>query len=380
MSRFTLAAFVALLADQLFLVALSWAALRGAESTALTLGSVLMVAAIARATTTPLGGDAADRVGALPVLRRVHVARAVAGGLATMALLRADDPTVSLYVAAVVLGGLQGLQVAPMIAAAPELVAREDHARANAAVMAAMQIAGVVGPLAAGWLLDASSTSTTWIVAACGHALAAGVLPRGAERSDRIAPARRDVGVDPSALPAILVVIAGLYLGLMGPIQVGVPARVDAALGADPRVLGVLLAAFGIGMLGGTAWAALRTPPAAVGRHLLAALAATACGLLVVDWVSSPAPIALGLALAGAGMGYLDVVGVTWLQRAVAPSRLGRVMGQVMLAANATTPVSQLGAGWLAEHDVPLFAVGAAVVASAWILGVAHPGLRRLRQ
>lgn len=380
MTRFALAAFVALLADQLFLVALSWAALRGAESTALTLGSVLMAAAIARATTTPLGGAAADRVGALPVLRRVHVARAVAGGLATMALLRADDPTVSLYVAAVVLGGLQGLQVAPMIAAAPELVAREDHARANAAVMAAMQIAGVVGPLAAGWLLDASSTSTTWIVAACGHALAAGAVPPGAERSDRFAPARRDVGVDPPELLAILFVIAGLYLGLMGPIQVGVPARVDTALGADPRVLGVLLAAFGVGMLGGTAWAALRTPPSEVGRHLLAALAATAFGLLVVDRVSSPAPIALGLALAGAGMGYLDVVGITWLQRAVAPARLGRVMGQVMLAANATTPVSQLGAGWLAAHHVPLFAVGAAVVASAWIVGVAHPGLRRLRQ
>lgn len=385
--RFVASLLLSLLADQLFLVTLTWAALRG-RPTPMTLGSVLTIAALARALGTPLGGILADRHGAGPTLRRLYVARGAVIAMAALGASVGGEPsTLALYGIALVVGLLAGLVVSPQMSAIPGLVAPHALARSNAFVQGTIQLSMVVGPPLAGFSLAHLAVGGTW-GASAGLAVGAGLglgrvsiarpsRPPGAATG----PPLRQILRQQPVLWSVLVVMGLLYLGLMGPVQVGIPARVQQVLGDDPRTLGILLGCFGAGMLAGTVVAARVDCPPRVGLHLVAVMALTAAGLGGVGLGSSASDTAAGVAVAGLGMGYFNVTGVSWLHRAVPRAAQGRVIGLVMLSANATAPLSPLVAGWLAKDGVDLvFVVGAAVVGSAALVGLALPGLRRLTQ
>ncbi|MEM9462785.1 MAG: MFS transporter [Myxococcota bacterium] len=389
--RFVGSILLSLLADQLFLVTLTWAALRG-RPTPMTLGSVLTIAALARALGTPLGGILADRHGAGPTLRRFYTVRgAVLAMAAAFTGIGGEPSTSALYAIALAVGLLAGLVVSPQMTAIPGLVAPTALARSNAIVQGTIQISVVVGPPLAGFSLAHLAVGGSWGVSAslavgAGLGLGRVTISGPSQRPDEASgpPLRRILQQHP-VLWSVLVVMGLVYLGLMGPVQVGIPARVQQTLGDDPRTLGLLLGCFGAGMLTGTVVAARVDCPPRVGLHLLAAVALIAAGLAVVGLGAhrgAGAPgAAAGLVLAGLGMGYFNVTGVSWLHRAIPRAAQGRVIGLVMLSANATAPLSPLLAGWLAEDAVdPVFFIGAAVVGSAALVGLALPSLRRLTQ
>lgn len=379
---FSLSLVVALAADHLFLVTLGWAGVQAGESPA-ALGSILGAAAVARAVTTMLGGIASDRLGPTTVLAASYGLRgAVLVGVGLGAGLPGEA---ELYALAVAIGSLEGIAVSPMLAAVPRLVPSRALSRANGATQGLIQLSAMLGPLLGGLLLARWGPRATLGLAGLASLVAVpmvwlGSCPRPRDhvtgRSLSAAPAMSLAAYLRSTPPVVLalVVLGCAYLGLLGPVQVGVPAEVKASLGNDPRWLGGLLGAFGAGLLVGTAVAGLRSPPRAIGRHLVGALVLVAAGLALVAARSEPASDAVGLALCGAGMGYLNVRGLTWLHHHVPPALMGQVMGLVMLAANAAIPLSLVLCGWLAAITRPgAFWAGAGVV----LLGAAVGWLDR---
>lgn len=374
---------VALAADHLFLVTLGWAGVQAGDSP-VALGSILGVAAVARAVTTMLGGLASDRLGPARVLAAGYALRGVV--LAAAGLGVGLPGPHELHALAAVIGALEGLAVSPMLAAVPRLVPAGALGRANGITQGLIQLSAMLGPLLGGVLLAREGPRATLGVSGIACLVAMAIVLGGVREGQRgSAPARPEP--TPDGMPTLLtylrtepvvrialVVLACVYLGLLGPVQVGVPAEVKATLHNDPRWLGGLMGAFGAGLLGGTAVAGGRPPPRWIGRHLVGALVGVAAGLGVVALSPGPWGDACGLALAGAGMGYLNVCGVTWLHRHVPVALMGQVMGLVMLAANAAVPLSLWLCGWLAALTRPgTFLAGAGLV----LLGAAVGGLDR---
>lgn len=389
--RFVISIALALVADQLFIIALTWSALHTPDG-AMTLGSVMMVAALARAAGTPLGGFGADRFRPLPTLARVYIGRGMAvGALAAAASISLVSNMTTLHVTALIVGFLTGLTVSPQMAAIPSLVPPARIARGNAIVQGMMQASIVVGPALAGWLLAQWGVSGTWGICAI-LALLAGLtlssrtlrdqsLPKTTHERDAPRTSLAQTLRDQPVLLAILVIMGLLYLGLMGPVQVGLPTRVQASFDDDPRLLGLLLGCFGAGMLVGTIAAARVNRPPRVGVHLLAALGITAVGLATVGLATGVPGTVVGLSLAGLGMGYFNITGLSWLHRAVPAAAQGRVLGLIMFSANFTATLSPLWAGWLARDGIDrVFFVGAATVGLACAVSLVVPRLRRLRQ
>lgn len=387
---FSLSLVVALMADQLFLLTLGWVGVQAGESPA-ALGSILGVAAGARAVTTMLGGIASDRFGPTAVLVASYGLRGavlIGVGLGGTGL----PGSAELYALAVVIGALEGIAVSPMLAAVPRLVPARALGRANGVTQGLIQLSAMLGPLLGGFVLAREGPRAALGLGGLVSLAAVPMVLQGrggahhrrGERDDHpAAPTQPEpspvarLGPYLRSTPAVvlaLVVLALAYLGLLGPVQVGIPAEVKASLDNDPRWLGGLLGSFGGGLLVGTAVAGLRAAPRAIGRHLVGALVVVSAGLVLVAARPEPASDAVGLALCGAGMGYLNVRGLTWLHRHVPAALMGQVMGLVMLAANAAIPLSLVLCGWLAAITLPgAFWAGAGVV----LLGAAVGGLDR---
>lgn len=340
-------------------VAVGWLVYRLTAS-AFVLGLVSFVGLIPTFLLTPLGGVLVDRTSRHRVLICTQVGlMATSLGLAYFALRGTITvPHV------IVLGALQGLCNAFDIPARQAFVVEMIEARADLGSAIALNSmifngARLIGPSIAGVLLALFGEGLCFLID--GVSFLAVIL---ALLAMRVAPPTpRDgrshvwhdlregfhasFGFPP--IRAILLLMA--VTSLVGvPYVVLMPIFADRVLGGNAMTLGFLMAASGVGALGGAVWLATRESVLGLGRLIatgagLFGLGLIALGLSHATWLSLLILVAIGFA-----MMVQTAASNTVVQTMVDDDKRGRVMGFFAMAFLGTMPFGSLLAGGLARR------------------------------
>jgi MFS family permease len=382
---------LSMLADQAFLVALTWLVLRVAGAGA-ELGTVLAVASVPRIVLMPVGGVMSDRLPPTLVLLFSSVVRGVL--LSVLAMLAVLDATDLWHVYALAggLSAIDALYYPASMSAVPATVDRDHLGAANASIQGAEQVSGIAGltiaALTVAFVGLGSGLAAIALMILAAAAVFALMLratdartPEGATTGpmsgpeptqDHLAGEEREssqgvladllTGVryawrDP-IIRTILLVLVGINAAMMGPLYVG------GAIPAQRELGGV--GAFGTLAAGASAGALLGSLVAGsiaqVRRRGLAVLALTASlGLEVAAFcLITNLTVAIILALAiGATESFFAVINISWLQERTEPGLTGRVMSLAVFATTALDPISFALAGVLVEVNLNATFVGA---------------------
>jgi MFS family permease len=177
---------------------------------------------------------------------------------------------------------------------------------------------------------------------------------------------------------SILLLLA--LVSLMGmPYTVLMPAVVGTVLKGGPALLGVMMAASGVGALGGALYLAQRTTVLGLGRVIVAMAGLFGAGLVAfsfsrVAWLSAAC-----LVLVGFGMMVQMASSNTIIQTVVSDQMRGRVMSFYSMAFMGMAPFGGLLAGALAHRIGPEKTVavsGAACMLAALWFATRLPALR----
>jgi MFS family permease len=368
-------------------VALAWLTLTLSGS-ALTLGSVLLAGAVARAAVVLVGGAVTDRLSPRALLLTSNVARALVAvtiaGLAASGGIRLWE----LYAGSVAFGLADAFFLPAVGAIVPALVAGEqDLSRANALLGASEQGAMLAGPVLGGLVVAAIGPGGAFAVNSLSFLVAAaGLLPaprRGAAR--REAPESVWAGVRRGLayawgrveLRVLLLVISMESLTYNGVFGVGLPA-LARSFAQGPVALGLLASAWGCGQLAGALSAARTGLPRRWGLLTIAMTGAAGLAFVALGVLPALGLDMAVLALLGFGVAYSsDVALPTWVQRSTAPELLGRVNSVIELPRSSLAPVSLAAFGAIADRRL---AAAFAVAGAALLLTAAMAaGSRSLR-
>jgi hypothetical protein len=249
----------------------------------------------------------------------------------------------------------------------------------NALVMGTMELAGLVGPAAAGVVVAAVGTAAAFGVDSATFAFATVSLLLMRGLSLRMRPTRGGEGEPEqpvhrySALTdisdgfkymwsqpgirALMPAIAVANFCIVGPMGVGLPVLVHGLTG-EPTSLGIVMAVAGGGGVFGTLLAG-SVKVRRRGLLLIAVFIVSGAGFAFLGVMPSVLSIALLVGAAAIGNGLANVVLIAWLQGATRHDMLGRVMSLIMFSSAGLQPLSLALAGWLVDLDYSFMFAGA---------------------
>ena len=172
-----------ILADQVFFLALTWAALQVGSPG--QVGLVLAAGSVPRLLILVVGGAVADRVSPKRIIIGTDSGRAVVMAAAAAVLMLGSMEIAGLVVVALVIGALDGLFL-PAVGALPGRIAAPHEMGRVAALRTVTQRSALLvgGPLA-GWLIYLSGPSTAFWASAGLFAVSAGCLALVTLRTDK---------------------------------------------------------------------------------------------------------------------------------------------------------------------------------------------------
>jgi predicted MFS family arabinose efflux permease len=365
-----------MLADQAFLVALTWLVLRLAGSGA-ELGAVLAVASVPGAVLMPLGGVLSDRSSPVLIMIGTSVGRVLLLALLAALILTDAIQLWHVYVISAGLSALDAFYYPASMAIVPSLVNQDRLGAANALIQGVEQASSILGPALAGSLLALAGLGASFGATALLFLVAAallGTLARAANQAAGLAENQeqereqsttrgelveglRYVARDP-VIRSLLLIVLGTNLAMMGPLYVGGAVLSELRLGGA-GAFGTLVAAAGAGSLIGIVSAgSVRR----FRRRGLVELSLTGVLGIIVASIAFVPSLAVAIPLAvviGTIASFLGVITISWLQERAVPGLLGRVMSLVMFSAVALDPISFALAGVLVEVNLEATFVGA---------------------
>ncbi|HUU96674.1 MAG TPA: MFS transporter [Phycisphaerae bacterium] len=350
---------VSLIGTWITRVAIGWLVYRLTES-AFMLGLVSFVGMVPTFLLTPLGGVVADRWSRHRVL------------LCTQGILMMTSLALAYFALrgtiavphVIVLGALQGLCNAFDIPARQAFVVDMVEGRADLSSAIAMNSmvfnsARLIGPSIAGVLIVLFGEGLCFLIDGVSFlAVVAALLGmRVASPEPRTEPTRvlhelREglaAGFGFAPIRAILLLMA--LTSLVGmPYAVLMPVFADRVLHGNAMTLGFLMAASGVGALGGALLLAMRESVLGLGRIIAGGAAVFGVALIVFGlsrslWISLPVLIVMGFA-----MMMQNAASNTIVQTIVDDDKRGRVMGFFAMAFMGTMPFGSLVAGGLARR------------------------------
>ncbi|HET7271963.1 MAG TPA: MFS transporter [Rubrobacter sp.] len=397
---------LSMLADQAFLVALTWLVLR-VSGAGVELGTVLAVASLPGIVLMPVGGVISDRFSPTPVLFVASAVRTLLlSGLAALVLLDATQLW-HVYALAGGLSAMDALYYPASMSVIPTVVDKAGLGAANALIQGAEQVSGIAGPAIAASTVALLGLGSSFVVNAFMFFAAAAVfasmirvtgsrtvMPNGSmSESEAVADPEEFEGEtgtgalaellagvryawqDP-IIRTILLVLVGINAAMVGPLYVGGATLAESQLGGV-GAFGTLVAVASAGaVLGSLAAGSIER----VRRRGLAVLGLTATlGLEVAAFAfvsNLPAATVLALAI-GASASCLAVINVSWLQERSEAALTGRVMSLALFATVALDPISFALAGVLVEVNLRAMFLGAGVLLLLTaILGAASRNMR----
>ena len=400
-----------LVGDQIFYVALTWAAV--SIMSPAKVGLVLVLGSIPRAVVLLAGGVFVDRSGPKRVIIVSDVLRTLVMVGAAVLLGVGVTGTVLIGVLAAVFGFVDGFFL-PAVGAAPAFVTDLDgQTRLQALRTVVYRGAPMVGAPLASALLVAFGTASAFTLAAVLFAVSVLVLSLTRMRRPDHGPRPGDGDADdppPSVLGeirdglrlivsnrrllVIVTVFAILDFGYAGPTTAGVPL-LAAEQGWGPGGIGWIIGGFGVGAVLTAGVLAWRRPTVQAGVVAAIGLTVMSVGLIALGLVERLhlAP-ASGMILAGAcgaftgiGTGLFGTLVNAALVVMTPVRQLGRVMAAVALSGYLGDPISfsltGISAQGLGASSTFLFGGGLIMVAviitwvSPAIRTLALPGTRR---
>ncbi|GAA3576722.1 MFS transporter [Microlunatus spumicola] len=393
-----------LVGDQIFYVALTWAAV--SMMSPARVGLVLVLGSVPRAVVLLAGGVLVDRAGPKRVIIVSDVLRTLVMVGAAVLLGVGLTGTVLIGVLAAVFGFVDGFFL-PAVGAAPAFVTDpEGQTRLQALRTIVYRGAPMVGaPLASG-LLVAYGTAAAFAVAA--FLFAASVVALSLTRMTR-PPGESPLGSSVEQGPApsvfgeirdglrviysdrrllvVVVVLAILDFGFAGPMTAGVPLLASEQ-GWGPGGIGWVLGGFGVGAVATAAVLAWRRPTVRAGVVAAVGLTLMSVGLLALGLVqmlgrSPMAEMALAGAcgaFAGVGTGLFGTLVNASLIAMTPVRQLGRVMAAVSLSGYLGDPVSFSLTGVAAQGlgASSTFLFGGGLIMVAVIITWVSPAIRTL--
>lgn len=390
---------ISALGDQFALIALPWLALLLTGS-AFALGSVLALMAIPRALLMVLGGAFVDRMSPRRVMLFSNAVRLVAVTILGLIVLGGAVQLWMLYVFALVFGIADAFFFPAQQSMVPEIVSGEQLGQANAIVQGTAQLSVFIGPAIAGIVIAAlGSNVNSPTLQGVGAALLVDGLSflaslatlwfihgnfTAAATSDSVLGAIRE-GVDyvwrsPTLRLVILLSLAANLL-IVGPFEVGVPVLAYSRLAEGAAAFGTIMSAFGAGSLVGLgAGAALPPPrPALFSTVVLGAIAIGGMSLALFAVVMSTITAVAVAFIIGVGLGYGNLMMITWLQRRIPAALMGRVMSLILLGSVGLVPISQVVSGALVQVSLSgLLAAGGFGMALLAIAALASSRIRHM--
>jgi MFS family permease len=369
-----------MLADQAFLVALTWLVLRVSGSGA-ELGAVLAVASIPGTVLTPAGGVLSDRYSPAWIMIWANAGRVLLLALLTVLILADATMLWHVYIIAASLSALDALYYPASMSILPSLVDRDRLSAANALTQGAEQVSSILGPALAGSLLAllglGASFGTTAILFLIATALFGAVARAAKPIGSPAGDASEEVDGQSRAIPAfvegvryvwrdgvirsLLVILLGTNLAMMGPLYVGGAVLAESRLGGA-GAFGTLVGAAGVGSLIGVVGAG---SVSTFRRRGSIELALTGLLGIIVGAIAFVPNLVSAVTLAtaiGATASFLGVITISWLQERTEPPLIGRVMSIAMFSAVALDPISFALAGVLVELDLTAMFLAAGIL------------------
>ena len=375
--RLWAAAGISMLADQAFLVALTWLVL-GVAGSGAELGAVLAVASVPGAILMPLGGVLSDRSSPVLIMICTSIGRVLLLVLLAALIMTDAIQLWHVYVISAGLSTLDAFYYPASMAIVPTLVNQDRLGAANALIQGVEQASSILGPALAGSLLALAGLGASFGATALLFLVATalfGTLARAANQAvgpadnapeqreeqsstrEALVEGLRYVVRDP-VIRSLLLIVLGTNVAMMGPLYVGGAVLAELRLGGA-GAFGSLVAAAGAGSLIGIVSAgSVRR----FRRRGLIELSLTGVlGIVVASIAFVPnLAVAIPLAIAiGTTASFLGVITISWLQECAEQGLLGRVMSLVMFSAVALDPISFALAGVLVEVNLEATFVGA---------------------
>jgi MFS family permease len=384
-------------------IALPWLTLKTAHDNPIVLTTLLATSSFPNGFFILAGGNLADRFSPVRVLKLSRVSFVLV--MSSLALLTwmAVVPLWLLYGYAALLGTLSAVALPASQALLPAILKPTELGSANGIVMGTLQVAQLMGPLLAGWVIwfcrrfsgvtqgnpDPASLAAAFALDA-GLVLIATLLlfsmkvgtqpSRGAcvlqLLTDGLRFCWRHTGIR-----LVLGYVALVSFFLQGPLLVGLPLLTRFRFGLYERALGGLYAMIGAGTILGICVALVSRPSARwLGAVVLSCDFVVGTSLHLLGRVSSIWTAGSLLCAMGAGLGVTMVAGTTWFQTRTPSEYMGRVMSFMMFAAQGLVPLSATLTGYLLDGSSVgrvMNGAGLAIV-SVTLLGLALPRVRRM--
>lgn len=398
---------IARLGDQFYLIALPWLVLQ-LTGDALAMGAVLAVASIPRAIFMLVGGALTDRFSSRTLMLYSDILRVLLVAALAGLVLTASIELWIVYLFALTFGLVDAFFYPALNAMVPHLVKSDQLQAGNAIVQGTGQLALFAGPVLAGLLIavldggGASGTnpdmlgigvafafnSFTFLVSVVSLWLMKGDQAKQpasvAGQAENLWTAIREsisfVGHD-VVLRSFFLITAAITLLINGPMGIGVPMLAETRFPEGAAAFGIIMSAFGGGMLLGTMLAGMlpKPAPSRFGQMLLLVTSGLGIGMAALGFVSSTglaAVVGLGMGLAN---GYIVVLFITWLQNRTPAAMLGRMMSLLMFSLVGLSPISTALAGALVKIDLTMLLAGAGTaLALLTLASMANPDLRRM--
>ena len=390
---------LSMLGDQFTLLALPWLVLTLTKDP-LVLGTVLALGSLPRAIFILVGGALVDRHSPKAVLLLTKWINFALLGLLAALTATGGITLPWVYALTLAIGLATAFSYPAGSAILPQVVPAELIQPANGVLMGLRQLVLLLGPVLAGLLVTSGSdpqlgrSGLAWAFGfdAFSFAISAWTLSRvqvapQAPKAPQpmfaaIAEALRACWQD-RELRAMFMYFAAIAFFVGGPIQVALPVLASERLPGGAAALGLMLAAHGLGALGGMAVSGLKPHwrLSTLGGTVLLIDSIAGGVFLVFGHVHAAWQGALLLLPLGALGGFVQVAVFSWLQKRIAPEMLGRSMALFMFIVMGLAPLAAAAAGAaLRVRDVPeLFTAAALCLLAVVAIGVSFTPIRRIR-
>lgn len=406
---------VSLLGDQFYLVALPWLTIQLTNS-GVSLGTVLMAAAIPRAVLMLIGGVVSDRFSPRLVMLVSNTLRALLTVLLTVIVGFRATQLWHLYLFAISFGISDGFFIPAAKSIIPSLVTKEQLVASNTLSQGTSQLVLLIGPALGGLLIATSGIETAFAIDAATFifTVITLLLMKGSLKSNTVTTTKEtalheeskeafdssiknptstrkiasliagireglNYGWHNPALRAVLLVLAMLNFLFIGPLQVGITSLAHSRFPGGAVALGIMNSAWGGGGLLGTLMPQVLQHLPRLGVLMLSLASIQGFGLFLLSFIPNILLASVTIAVLGFCSGFFTVVGITWIQGRTPSEMLGRVMSLGMLSSFGIAPFSYALAGLLADLNLTiLFSVAGSIMLIATALLTANPSVRTI--
>ncbi|MEH1964882.1 MFS transporter [Nostoc sp.] len=392
---------VSLLGDQFYIVALPWLTIQLTNS-GITLGTVLMSAAIPRAVLMLFGGVVSDRFSPRLVMLVSNALRGLLVVLfATIVALKMTQLW-HIYFFAASFGIFDGFFIPASKSIIPSLVSKEQLIASNTLSQGTSQLILLIGPALGGLLIATAGIEVAFVIDGITFAITTITLLLMKGTTAKATVLHGELNQNSASTKKTISLIAGMREGFyyawrnqplrifllvmvilnflfIGPLQVGMTSLAHSRFPGGAVALGILQSAWGGGGLIGTLTPQFVKNLPNIGVLLLTIASVQGFGLFLLGFIGNITLASITIAMLGFCSCIFTVVGITWIQKQTQPEMLGRVMSLGMFSAFGVAPISFALAGFLVNLNLTImFTIAGSIMLITSLCLAANPSVRKI--